>query len=132
MADTFDPVRGWRRAQHFTLDTFRTLVDHHGQGHAAYLLGVTRSKLGFWLSGATYVPHACGALLWHFSAWGKHSDDIARENRLDTLHGLSEALRARVAWLEAELVRQARGRPQEAANDPYAADPTDPRHRMHA
>lgn len=127
MHPAFDPHRAtWTRAQHYDRSRFCTLVDHHGPGHAGYLLGVPRLTLSRWLTGQSAVPHAAGALLWHLSAWGKTTQDIERENALATLRGLTEALRTRVARLEADLVLTARLVPPGAANDAWAC-PSDPR-----
>lgn len=123
----FHERHGWPRAQTYDPERLRVLVAHHGEHRAAFLAGVPRATLRRWLDGTRAAPHAAGALLWHLSAFGKTTDDIHRENRLRTLQGLADALQARADVLAAELVRQARHARPGCANDPWAADPADPR-----
>lgn len=128
MAGQFDVLScSYRHPQRYQLEQFRVLVEHHGPGHAAFLLGVTRKRLDQWLRAQAHVPHAAGALLWLLSPWGRHTADIERDNLLRTLQALTTALQARTAWLEAELVRQERRRPALSANDAFGADRSDPR-----
>lgn len=115
-------------ARHAHRDDFARLADEFPRRLLLEILGVDRATLRRWRTGRARVPWAAFQLLYERSRYGLAERDAAEHFNRTMLEQLNEALRERVAWLEAELRSQAAlifG----SANDPYIR-PADPRARQ--
>jgi len=113
-------------ARHANPDDFARLADGFGRRELIELLGVDRKTLRRWLAGKGRIPWAAYQLAFERSRYGLAERDSAEHFNRTMMRGELEALRAKVARLEAELVKQAELVNWSAANDPYTLR-TDPR-----
>ena len=92
----------------------------------AILLGVDERTLKRWRAGRSRIPWAAYQLLYEHSSYGIANRDSAEQFERTMICGERDALRGRVAELEAELVRVSRLVDWGCANDPFIS-PADPR-----
>lgn len=113
-------------ARHADRDDFQRLADCFSRRELHELLGVDRKTLARWRAGTSRVPWCAVQLMHERSRYGLAERDAAEHFNRTMILQLNDALQRRVAWLEAELVRQAQLADWRCANDPYIS-PTDPR-----
>ena len=109
-------------------EDFRLVAECFSRVEAARQLGVSLKTLARWCSGAR-VPWAAYQLLYERSKYGQGERDAAEGFERRMILAERDALRERVAKLEAELVKQAALIDWRCANDPYIS-PSDPRTKI--
>ena len=108
---------------------FCTVSDCFARQEAARILGVAESTVERWRSGLGRVPWAAYRLLYEVSKYGIAERDSLENFQRSAILGEREALRQRVAQLEAALAAQAKLVDWRCANDPFI-QPHDPRSKV--
>ena len=105
---------------------FAVVADCFSRAEIQSLLGVPCRTIDRWSSGQSRIPWSAYQLLLEHSKYGRTEDQVTNDFERQMILGERDALRDRVASLEAELIRISKLVDWGSANDPFVL-PTDPR-----
>lgn len=108
---------------------FGAIADCFSRQEASRILGVPERTIARWRNGGSHIPWAAFQLLYEHSRYGLAERDAMEGFQRNALAAERDALRARVAELEAAIASQSRLVDWGCANDPFI-HPDDPRSKV--